>query len=363
MIRRVLVRDTGFLIGYFALVGKTQPAAKARVEGNWKNRVAAPLLLAIALVTSLGWTTEAWGQTGLPRVGILSYGGETHDEVKQSVEPFRRTLAERGWVEGQQVAFEYRRAVGDLSQLAEAAADLTRMKVDVIFADSAPSLRAAHAATNTIPIVGVDLTTDPIAEGYVKTYTRSGTNITGIFLDAPAFSGKWIELLKAIVPNLSRAIVLWDPSPGAAHLEAVKGIARSSGLQLQVIEVRKPGDISRAFSAFRGRPQALIILPSPMMYLQSEQLAKLTLKHRLPATSMAPAFAKAGGALAYGPDDSSIDERSAALVAKILGGAKPGDLPVERPSKFKFVVNMKTAKTLGLTIPQSILLQADQVIR
>jgi putative ABC transport system substrate-binding protein len=214
-----------------------------------------------------------------------------------------------------------------------------------------------------IPIVAIDLTTDPIAEGYVESYGRPGKNITGIFLDAPGFSGKWIEFLKAIVPDLSRAVALWDPSPGPTHLQAVKELARSSGLQLQVIEVRTPADIAKAFSAFRGRPQALIILPSPMMYLQSEQLARLTLKHRLPATSMAPAFADAGGVIVYGPEESSIDERCAALVARILGGAKPGDLPVERPSKFELIVNLKAAKSLGITIPQHILLQADKVIR
>ena len=328
-----------------------------------KNRVAAVLLVAVVLLASLGWTGESWGQAKLPRVGILNYGGTTDDEVKQWVEPFRRKLADRGWIEGKQVAFEYRRAVGDPSQLAEAAAELVRLKVDVIFADSAPALRAAHAATSTIPIVGSDFTTDPIAEGYVESYGRPGKNITGVFLDAPGFSGKWIELLKAIVPELSRAVVLWDPSPGPAHLQAVKGLARSSALQLQVIEVRKPADLAKAFSAFRGRPPAVIILPSPMMYLQSENLAKLTLKHRLLATSMAREFADAGGAIAYGPEAVSLDERCAALVAKILGGAKPGDLPVERPSKFELVVNLKTAKALGLTIPQSILLQADKVIR
>ena len=335
----------------------------AREGGGVRHRATAVLLFAVALLTSLGWTGETWGQTKLPRVGILTYGGTTDESVKQWLDPFRRKLADQGWIEGQQVAFEYRRAVGDPSQLAEAAADLTRLKVDVIFADSAPSVRAAHAATSTIPIVAIDFTTDPIAAGYVASYGRPGRNITGVFLDAPGFSGKWIELLKAMVPDLSRAVVLWDPSPGAAHLQAVKGLARSFRIQLQVTEVRKPEDIDRAFSALRGRPQALIILPSPMMFLQSERIAKLALKHRLPATSMARPFADAGGTIAYGPERAPAYERSAVLVAKILSGAKPGDLPVERPSKFELVVNLKTAKALGLTIPQSILLQADEVIR
>ena len=335
----------------------------ARAGANVKNRITSALLFAVALLTSLGWTGETWGQLKLPRVGILTFGGITDEAAKQWVEPFRRKLADEGWIEGRQVAFEYRRAVGDPAQLAEAAADLIGLKVDVIFADSAPSVRAAHAATSTIPIVGIDFTTDPIAAGYVETYGRPGRNITGIFLDAPGFSGKWLELLKAIVPNLSRAVVLWDPSPGPAHLEGVKGLARSSGLQLQVIEVRKPADIVTAFSELRGRPQALIILPSPMMFMQSEQLAKLALKHRLPATSMARRFADSGGSVSYGPERSTAYERVAVLVAKILAGAKPGDLPVERPSKFELVVNLKTAKALGITIPQSILLRADEVIR
>ena len=328
-----------------------------------RNRVSAVLLFAVALLTTVGWAGESWGQAKLPRVGVLSYGVTTDDAAKEALELFRRKLADRGWIEGRQVTFVYRTAVGDLLQLAEAAADLTRLKVDVIFADSAPALRAARAATTTIPIVATDFTSDPIAEGYVESYGHPGGNVTGTFLDAPEFSGKWIELLKAIVPGLSRVVVLWDPSPGPAHLQAVKGIARSSGLQLQVIEVLKPTDIARAFSDFRGRPQALIILPSPMIYLESKQLAKLTLKHRLLATSIARAFADEGGAIAYGPEMASIDERSAAFVAKILGGANPADLPVERPSKFELVVNLKTAKALGLAIPQSILLRADEVIK
>jgi putative ABC transport system substrate-binding protein len=253
--------------------------------------------------------------------------------------------------------------LGDPSQLAEAAAELVRLKVDVIFADSAPATRAAYAATRTIPIVALDFTTDPVAEGYVESYGRPGGNLTGVFLDAPGFAGKWLELLKAMVPGLSRVAVLWDPSPGPTHLQSVQSLARSLRVQMQVLEVRKPEDFDRAFSALRGRPQALIILPSPMIYQQNARLAELALKHRLPATSMALGFAEVGGALAYGPVRAAAYERGAVLVAKILGGAKPGDLPVERPTKVQLVVNLKTVKALGLTIPESILLRADEVIR
>ncbi|MEO8006406.1 MAG: ABC transporter substrate-binding protein [Betaproteobacteria bacterium] len=332
-------------------------------RAGMKDRIAAGLIIAVALLASFGWIDASWGQAKVARVGILSYGGTTDAAMKQWMEPFRRKLAERGWSEGQQITIEYRRAVGDPAQLATAAAELVQLKVDIIFADSAPSTRAAHAATSTIPIVGTDFTNDPVAVGYVESYGRPGKNITGVFLDAPDFSGKWLELLKAIVPDLTRAVVLWDPSPGTAHLEAIKGLARSLRLELQVIEVSTPEDIERAFAALAGRPQALIILPSPMMFLQSERLARLALKHRLPGTSMTRGFAVAGGLITYGPERIPVFEASAVLVAKILAGAKPGDLPVERPSKFELLVNLKTAKALGLTIPQSILLRADEVIR
>jgi putative tryptophan/tyrosine transport system substrate-binding protein len=165
------------------------------------------------------------------------------------------------------------------------------------------------------------------------------------------------------VPALSRVAVLWDPNPGAAHLRGVQSIARSLGLQLQVVEVRKPEDIGRAFSTFRGHPQALIVLPSPLLYEQSPRLAELALKRQLPATSIFRRFAEAGGAIAYGPDLASTAERCAVLVGRILSGAKPAELPVERPTKFQLVVNLKTSRALGLTIPQSVLLRADEVIR
>jgi putative ABC transport system substrate-binding protein len=297
-------------------------------------------------------------------VGFLSFLAATDDPTwEQWIGVFRRALADQGWIEGKNVAFEYRTAHSDPSRFGEAAAALVELKVDVIMAGSAPSLRAAYAATRTIPIVAIDFTNDPVAAGYAKSYSRPGGNVTGVFLDAPQFAGKWFELLKEMVPNLSRLAVLWDPGPGATHLQAVRGVARSLNIKLQVLEVRKPEDIDRAFAAMRGRPQAGIFLPSPMIFGQSARLARLALKHRLPAISMARDFAIAGGAIAYGNDGTSTTKRTADLVAKILGGRKAAELPIERPTKLLVVVNLKTAKTLGITIPQSILLRADEVIR
>jgi putative ABC transport system substrate-binding protein len=166
-----------------------------------------------------------------------------------------------------------------------------------------------------------------------------------------------------MVPDLSRVAVLWDPAPGANHLQAVRSVAKTLDIKLQILEVHKPDDLDRAFDALSGRPQAVIILPSPMVYDQSARLARLALKHRLPATSMARGFALAGGAISYGPELISTYERNAVLVAKILRGSNPAELPVERPTKIQLVVNFKTAKTLGITIPQSILFRADELIR
>jgi putative ABC transport system substrate-binding protein len=335
----------------------------ARALGN-ANSFAPVLILAVTLLTIVGRTAESRGQAKLSRVGILSFSSVADDpRLAADLKVFRRMLAERGWIEGKNVSFEYRSARSDPSQFAEAAVALVEVKADVIVASSAPAVRAAYSATRTVPIVAGDFTTDPIAEGYVESYARPGGNVTEVFLDAPEFAGKWFEILRAMIPDLSRVSVLWDPGPGPTHLQAVRGAAKSLGIKLQVLEVRKPDDIDRAFSALHGRPQALIILPSPMIWYQSERLAKLALKHRLPATSMARDFANAGGAVAYGPETTSTDESMAILVAKILDGANPADLPVERPTKVQLVVNLKTAKVLGITIPQSILLRADEVIR
>ncbi len=337
----------------------------ARARRDMRTRFATVLLLAGAVLTTLGWTGEAWGQAKLARVGILTFVAATDDPTRELWfdGPFRRNLADEGWIEGKNVSFEYRSANSDPSQFVEAALELVRLKVDVIMASSAPSLRAAYAATRTIPIVAIDYTTDPIAEGYVDSYARPGGNVTGVFLDAPEIAGKWFELLKEMVRDLSRISVLWDPAPGDNNLQAVRSIATSLDIKIQVLEVREPDDIYTAFDALRGPPQAVIILPSPMTHGQSARLARLALKHRLPATSFVREFAIAGGVIAYGPHDTSGNERIAVLVAKILHGSNPAELPVERPTRFRLVVNLKTAKALGITIPPSILLRADEVIR
>jgi putative ABC transport system substrate-binding protein len=331
--------------------------AKTNLGTRMKHAI--HVLATVAALSLAGATIQpALAQSRIPHVGVL-----TVDETTEALEPFVRTLREHGWVEGKDVAFEFRHAGGDPRQMAEPAAALVRAKVDVLLPIGPPAVRAAVAATRTIPIVAHDLETDPVLAGYAQSYSRPGGNVTGLFLDSPDLAGKWLELLKTILPAMSRAVVLWDSTSGPIPLSAVRTVAPTFGVKLQVVEIRTPEDIDKAARTFRGSPQALIVLPSPMMYYQSARLAQLAERQRVPATSMFVPFAEAGGLLAYGPDLPASFERCAELVAKILGGAKPGDLPIERPTKFDFVLNLKTAKALRLTMPDTILLRADQTIR
>lgn len=319
------------------------------------------ILAALIVLAAGGWAADCAAQAKLRRVGVLAVS-EANVRLPW-FSSFTRGLAERGWSSDKDVTLEYRFARGEDLRFDAAAQELVALKVDVIYAVSAPAAQAAYAATQTIPIVTQDYTTDPVAVGYAESYARPGKNLTGVFLDAPEFAGKWVELLSAVVPTLRRIAVLWDPAPGTAHLSALQRTARRFDLDLQVYEVRAPEDIEKAFSAIHARPQALIVLPSPMMFTHSARIADLAVRYRLPATSVFRVFPEAGGFLSYGPDGAEVTQRNALQVARILGGAKPGDLPIERPSKLDLVVNLKTAKALGITVPQSILVRADDVIR
>ena len=335
------------------------------VRSRSKNRhTVLLLLLAAALLTAFSWAGTVLAKDELARVGILSFS-EAEDEpwLAAVLKVLRQTLASQGWTDGKNVSFVYQSAHSDPSRFAEAAEALVELNVDVIVAGSAPALRAAYGATRTIPIVAGDFTTDPVSAGYIENHARPGGNVTGVFLDAPEIAGKWFELLKATIPDLSRVSVLWDPGPGAVHLQAVRNVAASLNIELQVLEVHRLDDIDKAFDNLRGPPQAIVMLPSPLIYGQSARLARLTLEHHLPATSMARGFAIAGGVISYGPEVMSAWQRMGVLVSKVLSGSSPAVLPVARPSNIQLVVNLKTAKTLGITIPQSILLRADEVIR
>ena len=321
------------------------------------------ILFFVAALAASGWQVDAFAAEKLPRVGLLLFDAGHREPLAGFIRVLRQTLAQQGWIEGKTVSFVLRDAQGDPSKFGAAAADLVQQKVDVIYAVSAPALRAAFAATKSIPIVGNDYTNDPVAAGYAKSYSRPGGNVTGVFLDAPEFAAKWLELMREIVPNLSRVVALWDPAPGDTHSRALKTVAPSLGIQVQIVEVRKPEDIDNAAAAFATQPQAMVILPSPMLYMDNPRLANLAIKQRLPATSMGPQFPDAGGLLTYGPDERWSMERLAILVGKVLRGTKPADLPIERPVKFDLVINLKTAKLLNLKIPPAVVERADRLIR
>jgi ABC-type uncharacterized transport system substrate-binding protein len=325
---------------------------------NLKRRIHTLLAFTVLLLIAAFWMHVSWAQTKIPRVGVLL----ANPPDPRFMGPFYQTLREQGWVDGKSVAFEVRDAGEDSTRYAELVAELVRLKVDVLFPVGPSAVRATFAATRDIPIVAHDLETDPVAAGYARSYNRPGGNLTGLFLDSPELAGKWIELLKTILPHLSRVVAIWDSSSSPVPLGAIREVASSFGVKVQVFEIHTPAEINKASSAFGGRPQAMIVLPSPMLWAQSQRVAQLARKHRLPAISFAVPFADAGGLLAYGPNMGATTEQCAVLVAKILSGAKPGDLPIERPSKFEFVLNLKTARDLHLTVPDTLLLTADRAI-
>jgi putative ABC transport system substrate-binding protein len=274
---------------------------------------------------------------------------------------FREALRELGYVQGRNILIEDRFATGSDDRLREYAAEAVRLKADVIVAISSAAIRAATGAAKTIPIVGLDLESDPVASGFIASLARPGGNLTGVFVDLPELTGKGLELIKEALPGISRVAILRDPALNPALLRVAEEAARSLGLQLQSVEARGPSEFERAFkAAARGHNSALMVIPSPRF--DRTLLVDLAAKHRLPTTSIFPHYTHAGLLMSYGPNLYGLFTQAATYVDRILKGAKPGDLPVQRPARFEMVVNLKTAKALGLTIPPSLLLRADRVI-
>jgi ABC-type uncharacterized transport system substrate-binding protein len=285
-----------------------------------------------------------------------------------ALEPFLQGLRDLGYVEGRNVVIEYRDAEGKYERLPALAAELVALKVDVIVVGAAPAALAAKQATRTLPIVFVNAG-DPVGSGLVASLARPGGNVTGLSALYPELVGKCLELLTQAIPGVSRVAALWQPGAGAERtekdmLKAADVAGRALGVRLQVVEARGPADFDRAFSEMtRARAGALTVLPSSMFFYERRRLVDLAAKNRLPAVYQSREFVDAGGLMAYGPNVADLFRRAATYVDKILKGAKAGDLPVEQPTKFELVINLKAAKALGLTIPQSVLGRADEVIR
>ena len=307
---------------------------------------------------------EAQQAAKVPRIGYLSINlpGGPH-----MTEGFRQGLRELGYVEGRNVVIEFRDAEGKLERLPALAAELVALKVDVIVVGGTVAALAAKRSTKTLPIVFVSAV-DPVTDGLVASLARPGGNVTGLATLAPELVGKRLEQLKRIVPGVSEVAVLWQPGALGERTEKdlrkeAEVAARVLGVRLHFVEARGPDDFDRAFSDMtRARAGALIVLGSSMLINERRHIVDLTAKNRLPAVYGLREYVDAGGLMSYGPNNVDLFRRAATYVDKILKGAKPGDLSVEQPTKFELVINLKTANALGLTIPQSVLSRADEVI-
>jgi putative ABC transport system substrate-binding protein len=329
------------------------------------QHVRAALIVVLALgLLAASLAGDAQQAAKIARIGYLATNLAVTPHLREA---FRQGLRDLGYVEGRNVVIEYRDAEVKPERLPALAAELVALKVDVIVAPTTPAALAAKQATRTLPIVFA-FAADPVTSGLVTSLARPGGNVTGLSLLTPELVGKCLEHLKQAVPGVSRVAVLQQPGALGERtekdmLKEAEGAARALGVQLQVVEARGPADFDRAFSDMaRARAGALIVLSGAMFFNERRRLVDLAAKNRLPATYLVREFVDAGGLMSYGASLADNLRRAATHVDKILKGAKPADLPVEQPTKFELVINLKTAKALRLTIPQSLLRQADQVI-
>jgi len=296
----------------------------------------------------------------VPRVGVL--GGQS-PELSPPILALRQGLSELGYVQGQNIALEWRWARGNDERFPDLAAELVKLKVDIIVAATTPGAQAAQRATKTIPIV-MGFVSDPVALGLVTNLARPGGNITGLGVQTSEIVGKRLQLLREVAPTVARIAVLSDPSQPGTDLRETEAAARALGMPLQVWRVRSAGELDPAFVAIaRERTTGIIVLPGTRLFAYRARIAQLAVTHRLPTSGWERQLTEAGCLISYGVINSDVARRAAYFVDKILKGAKPADLPIEQPTTFELVINLKTAKALGLTIPQSLLQRADEVIQ
>jgi putative tryptophan/tyrosine transport system substrate-binding protein len=316
-----------------------------------------------AMLLALCASAAAQQSTKIPRIGFLSASSLSANAAR--TEAFRQGLRELGYVEGKNIVIDWRSAEGKADRLPALAAELVRLKVDIIVSASPTATRSANEATVTIPIV-MAFDSDPVGLGFVASLARPGGNITGLSTLAPEISGKLVELLKEIVPRLSRVAVLGtSTTPGYAPvLKEMELAAGALKVKLQNLDVLSPKDIETAYrAASKGRAQAVLVRGGPVLTSQRTQVVELAVKSRLPAIYNVAEFVEAGGLMTYSASITDLYRRAATYVDKILKGAKPADLPVEQPTKFELIINLKAAKQIALTIPPNVLVRADKVIK
>jgi putative ABC transport system substrate-binding protein len=316
-----------------------------------------------AILFAIGGSPEAQQSASIPRIGILSTSSGSVFSAR--VEAFRQRLRELGYVEGKNIVIEYRYADGKPERLPDLAAELVRLKVDVIVTVSPNATLAAKKASGTTPIVFASAN-DPVETGLVSSLARPGGNITGLSLMVPDLDGKRLELLKEAFPKVARVAFLWEPdgTRGNLALTVMEAAAKALGVKLLSLEVRSLDDFEGAFArAKKERAQALITTTGGLINTQQRRVLDFAAKNRLPAIYHYNEFVEAGGLMSYGPDNTDLWRRAAVYVDKILKGAKPADLPVQQATKFEFIINLKAAKQIGLTIPPNMLERADKVIK
>jgi len=327
------------------------------------RKAGVPSILFVVVLLAVAVIAEAQQPKKVPRIGFL--GGTSASIEKSRIEAFRQGLRELGYVEGKNIIIEWRWAEGKFDRLPEFAAELVRLNVEVIVTGGSTSSGAAKKVTTTVPIVMAQVN-DPVGSGFVASLARPGGNMTGLSTLVPELSGKRLELLKEVVPKLSRVAVFGDSTtPGNAQsLKETELAAKAFKVQLQYLDILGPKDIEIAFrEATKGRADAALVLGAPVLISQRKKIADLMVKNRLPATYNVAEYVEAGGLMSYGVSVIDLYRRAATYVDKILKGRKPADLPVEQPTKFEFIINLKAAKQIGLTIPSNVLARADKVIR
>jgi len=333
-------------------LGKRQPAL---ANGKRLRLLACAVCTLLVTLASIAHT-----ESKIPHVGILFIGGRDQPHL----EAFKQGLRERGYLEGKNILLEYRYADGKEDRLRELAAELVRLKVDVIVVTADVSAQAAQDVTKTIPIVMT--TGDPVSWGLAESLARPRGNVTGLTVLLAVLSGKRIEILSETLPKMTRVAALWSPREKVATgvFQETKAAAQGFSLQLKSYEVNTIEDIEQAFTEMtKVRPNALVVLLTPLVTLHSKRIVELALQQHLAGIYPTRQFAEEGGLMAYGPLIGDLYRRAATYVDKILKGAKPAELPVEQPTKFELVINLKTAKQIGLTIPPNVLARADRVIR
>ena len=310
----------------------------------------------LAPIPALAQTGKVW------HVGVLRPAPD--DAVfRQNFRPFLHALREQRFSEDRNLKLDYRVRPASAQELLSLANELVRTRVDAMLAIAPAGVTAAATTTSSVPIVAVDLESDPIAQGFAVSLRRPQRNITGVFLDLPDLGAKWIQLLKEALPKLARVAILWDPTTGPTLLNGAAAAASSLGLQLLQLEAHAPADFEPAFaSAAKHKSEALLALSSPVFNSARKQIAELAAKHRLPSLMPFPDFADDGGLLAHGPHLTTLFRQAGLIMAKVLQGSRPGELPIERPARFELVVNLRTARALGIAIAPSALLRADRVI-